>query len=64
MNKKVEGTNIKTSISIYNGTVSRLKLHMIYGDTFDSFISSLIDFYERNKDHVVEDNVRPDRWIS
>ena len=63
MNKKVEGTNIKTSISIYNSTVARLKFHMIYGDTFDSFISSLIDFYERNKDHVPEDNVRPNRRI-
>jgi hypothetical protein len=64
MSKKAEGTKPKTSLCVYSSTVARLKLHMEYGDTFNGIIDRLIDFYERNRDHVTEDNVRPNRRVS
>ena len=46
----MEDTSIskKTAIAVHATTVSRLKMHMRYGDTMEAFINRLIDFYEKN----------------
>lgn len=55
MKKNVEGTKPKTSICVYAETLTRLKSHMKYGDTVNGMVDDLLDFYEKWKDKVPQE---------
>lgn len=47
----------KTTVALSKTAIARLRNLMKYGDTYSSAVESLLDFYERYKDHVPEDRI-------